>query len=90
LTAFKDTNNKHRIHAIIKLGLVKKKKDCSRVRVPIPGNGARKRGLLTVKKCVAFDPQAYGSRVSLLHSGVTQDIKLWIRSKLPRVLHLTY
>jgi hypothetical protein len=46
--------------------------------------------MLTVKTRVVFDLQAYESRVALLLSGVTQGVTLWIGSKLPRVLHLTY
>jgi hypothetical protein len=46
--------------------------------------------VLTVKTLVAFDPQAYGLHVALLHLGVTEDIEPWIGSKLARVLQLTY
>jgi hypothetical protein len=46
---FKDTNKKANIYAMKTLGLVKRKIDRPMFELPIPGNNARKRGLLTVQ-----------------------------------------
>jgi hypothetical protein len=43
LPAFKDTNKKHKLYAIIKLEFVKRKIEYQGFELPIPGNDARKR-----------------------------------------------
>jgi hypothetical protein len=46
--------------------------------------------LLTVETSVAFRSASIWITCCLFHSGMIQDIELWIGSKLPRVLHLIY
>jgi hypothetical protein len=46
LPAFKDTSKKHRVYAIIKFGLVKRKIDRPRVRVADPRQWLHKKGLV--------------------------------------------
>jgi hypothetical protein len=60
LPAFKDTNKKHRVCAIIKLELVKRKIDNTKVRVADPRQHRQKKGLVDGAKPCSSSPQAYG------------------------------
>jgi hypothetical protein len=55
---FKDTNKKASVYAMIKLGLVKRKIDCPRVRVANPWQRRQKKGLVDGAKPCSSSPQA--------------------------------
>jgi hypothetical protein len=57
---FKDTNKKASVYAMIKLGLVKRKIDRSRVRVADPRQRRQKKGLVDGVKPCSSSPQSYG------------------------------
>jgi hypothetical protein len=56
---FKDTNKKASVYAMINLGLVKRKIDHRRVRVPDPRQRRQKKGLVDGAKSCSSSPQAY-------------------------------
>jgi hypothetical protein len=58
---FKDTNKKASIYAIIKIRVSQRDRWIALgFELPIPGNGARKRGLVDGSKLCSSSPQAYG------------------------------
>jgi hypothetical protein len=57
---FKDTNKKASVYAMIKLGLVKRKIDRTRVRVADPRQRRQKKELVDGAKPCSSSPQAYG------------------------------
>jgi hypothetical protein len=61
---FKDTNKKSSIYAIIKIRVSQRHRRIALgFELPIPGNGAKKRGLLTVQNCAQVHRKPTGDLV---------------------------
>jgi hypothetical protein len=87
LPAFKDTNKKYRVYERVKLGLVQINRYIALgFELPIPDNGTRKRGLLTVQNHAQVHRKRKGDLVPFSPRRVLPGfVNPRIRSKLLRL-----